>query len=337
MFVEYGRSLKPDLIVGPVEPPGRLRPDRRRRALPACPPSSGAGTRTTSGTAPAARPTSPTWPRASSARPRCRPATSAARSTTSRSRWASTRATRIRVGHRRAGGQRRRPDGLLHPVHRPRWPAARSSATTGSSAATTPSTAPTGPTPRSLLLYPAPEGPRGRRRGGRGVQAGSAAACSTSTSSSTSCPTTWPRPSGWPAIARSWTVSQGDEAARSRLSELSRFEAPKTVRVSASRPAAGGELTVHFVNYNRQEPKEPRSAGSGIADEKPLAGRGDQGRPPPAPRDPCDRPCWRCRPRTRSPWSCGSRRPTGGSGSRCPSSWSTAWPGCELDRAREAA
>lgn len=54
-------------------------------------------------------------------------------------------------------------------------------------------------------------------------------------------------------------------------SELSRFEAPKAVRVSASRPAAGGELTVHFVNYNRHEPREPRSAGAGIADEKPIA------------------------------------------------------------------
>ena len=64
-------------------------------------------------------------------------------------------------------------------------------------------------------------------------------------------------------------ISQGEKPAIPP-SELSRFEAPKTVRVSASKPVAGGELTVHFVNYNRQEPKEPRSAGSGIADEKPL-------------------------------------------------------------------
>jgi hypothetical protein len=28
-------------------------------------------------------------------------------------------------------------------------------------------------------------------------------------------------------------------------------------------------LTVHFVNYNRTEPKEKRSAGSGIVDERP--------------------------------------------------------------------
>jgi hypothetical protein len=56
---------------------------------------------------------------------------------------------------------------------------------------------------------------------------------------------------------------------------LSRFTAPFTVRVSASRPAKGDELTVHFVNYNRTEPEgqtsETPSAGSGIVDEKPLA------------------------------------------------------------------
>jgi hypothetical protein len=51
--------------------------------------------------------------------------------------------------------------------------------------------------------------------------------------------------------------------------DLSRFEAPATVRVSASRPAVDDELTVHFVNYDRTEPKEKRSAGSGIVDERP--------------------------------------------------------------------
>ncbi len=56
--------------------------------------------------------------------------------------------------------------------------------------------------------------------------------------------------------------------------DLSRFEAPATVRVSASRPAIGDELTVHFVNYNRIEPKERRSAGSGIADERPVPAPG---------------------------------------------------------------
>jgi hypothetical protein len=56
--------------------------------------------------------------------------------------------------------------------------------------------------------------------------------------------------------------------------ELSRFEAPRTVRVSASRPARSGELTLHFVNYNRVEPKEKLSAGRGTMDENPIAVEG---------------------------------------------------------------
>jgi hypothetical protein len=53
-------------------------------------------------------------------------------------------------------------------------------------------------------------------------------------------------------------------------SDLSRFEAPTTVRVSASRPAQGSEFTLHFVNYNREEPADKRKSGSGIKDEKPI-------------------------------------------------------------------
>jgi hypothetical protein len=52
------------------------------------------------------------------------------------------------------------------------------------------------------------------------------------------------------------------------------FAAPKAVRVSASVPAGGGEVTLHFVNYDRTEPKKPRDPGSGIADEKPVAVEG---------------------------------------------------------------
>lgn len=52
---------------------------------------------------------------------------------------------------------------------------------------------------------------------------------------------------------------------------LSRFEAPVTVRVSASRPAKGDEIDLHFVNYNREEPAQRRSPGGGIKDEKPVA------------------------------------------------------------------
>lgn len=55
---------------------------------------------------------------------------------------------------------------------------------------------------------------------------------------------------------------------------LSQFEAPFSVRVSASRPATGDDIVIHFVNYNRKEP--PRgvdgkpSSGIGIADERPI-------------------------------------------------------------------
>ena len=58
--------------------------------------------------------------------------------------------------------------------------------------------------------------------------------------------------------------------------KLSRFEAPQTVRVSASRKARdNSELDVHFVNYNREEPLPPKPReGTGIADEKPIAVKG---------------------------------------------------------------
>ena len=51
---------------------------------------------------------------------------------------------------------------------------------------------------------------------------------------------------------------------------FSRFEAPATVRVSASRPAEGHAVDLHFVNYNREEGPEGYR-GKGIADEKPIA------------------------------------------------------------------
>src|SRR5262249_55143631 len=72
------------------------------------------------------------------------------------------------------------------------------------------------------------------------------------------------------AYGKSIAVSEGERKWKDlEGADLSRFEAHATVRVSASHPAAGGELTVHFVNYDRTAPKEKRSAGSGIADEKP--------------------------------------------------------------------
>ncbi len=65
-------------------------------------------------------------------------------------------------------------------------------------------------------------------------------------------------------------AGSSEKAIETLLNSASRFDAPTTVRVSASRPAIGEELTLHFVNYNREEPKEKRSAGGGIKDEKPL-------------------------------------------------------------------
>jgi hypothetical protein len=75
-------------------------------------------------------------------------------------------------------------------------------------------------------------------------------------------------PSRRAAYGKVLTVEEG-EATDLDGPDISRFEAPATVRVSASRPAVDGELTIHFVNYNRTEPAEKRSAGSGIADERP--------------------------------------------------------------------
>jgi len=54
-------------------------------------------------------------------------------------------------------------------------------------------------------------------------------------------------------------------------SNRSRFETPATVRVSASRPADGDELTFHFVNYNREAPTDKKNPGNGIKNEKPIA------------------------------------------------------------------
>ena len=59
-----------------------------------------------------------------------------------------------------------------------------------------------------------------------------------------------------------------------KANHLSRFDAPYTVRVSASRPANGDDITLHLVNYNREQPPldgngQP-SAGGGIVDEKPI-------------------------------------------------------------------
>ncbi len=56
-----------------------------------------------------------------------------------------------------------------------------------------------------------------------------------------------------------------------RVAGLSRFDAPSTVRVSLSKPATLDELSLHLVNYNRIEPEAKRSAGRGLKDERPIA------------------------------------------------------------------
>jgi len=56
--------------------------------------------------------------------------------------------------------------------------------------------------------------------------------------------------------------------------QLSRLTAPQTVRVSVSIPAAAQEWTVHLVNYNRVEPKIPNLAPRNTAGEMPIAVEG---------------------------------------------------------------
>lgn len=54
------------------------------------------------------------------------------------------------------------------------------------------------------------------------------------------------------------------------LKPRSRFELPRTARISVSRPASIPGLDLHIVNYDRIEPNVKRSAGTGIADERPV-------------------------------------------------------------------
>lgn len=67
--------------------------------------------------------------------------------------------------------------------------------------------------------------------------------------------------------------NQVDSVDPSAWADISRFAVPQTVRVAASVPRGLDELTVHFVNYNRIEPPQPKSAGGGILDEKPIVAR----------------------------------------------------------------
>lgn len=62
----------------------------------------------------------------------------------------------------------------------------------------------------------------------------------------------------------------GDAALPELFPERSRVDAPKTVRVSLSKHSERPEFALHLVNYNRTEPAEKRSAGRGIRDEQPI-------------------------------------------------------------------
>jgi hypothetical protein len=73
---------------------------------------------------------------------------------------------------------------------------------------------------------------------------------------------------------RVFTISSRGHLALERFDGFSRFEAPAAVRVSASRPAGGGEIDLHFVNYAREAgPEAPR----GAAGELPVAVSGVRG------------------------------------------------------------
>lgn len=69
-------------------------------------------------------------------------------------------------------------------------------------------------------------------------------------------------------VVKPWLTTTFDAAADATLS---RVTAPQTVRVSASVPVAGNEWTVHLVNYNRTVPQDPRLAPRGAAGDLPIA------------------------------------------------------------------
>ncbi|MDA1213801.1 MAG: hypothetical protein O2955_14895 [Planctomycetota bacterium] len=67
------------------------------------------------------------------------------------------------------------------------------------------------------------------------------------------------------------TIDNPDGLTAGEKASLTQIEAPYTVRASASRPMNGNEIDVHLVNYNREEPEDPKTSGTGTVDEKPIA------------------------------------------------------------------
>ena len=77
------------------------------------------------------------------------------------------------------------------------------------------------------------------------------------------------RPDNLARYRRVFTISSLGEMRPEYYDSLSRFEAPSTVRVSASRPEKGNIWDIHFVNYNRKDPPENERTGL-AADENPI-------------------------------------------------------------------
>jgi hypothetical protein len=80
-----------------------------------------------------------------------------------------------------------------------------------------------------------------------------------------------------PRYARVLTIEDSESGALTKLpARRSRFEAPYSVRISASRPAGtNSEIDLHLVNYDRTElppgPDSQPNRGVGIQDERPRA------------------------------------------------------------------
>ena len=68
---------------------------------------------------------------------------------------------------------------------------------------------------------------------------------------------------------RIFTTSSIPELEGESYAGLSRFEAPQSVRVSASNPEKGATWDIHFVNYGRKEPSAKEAKGL-IGDENPT-------------------------------------------------------------------
>jgi len=66
-----------------------------------------------------------------------------------------------------------------------------------------------------------------------------------------------------------FTIADAGRTGTEQFENLSYFDAPPTVRIAANRPAEGDEVDVHMVNYNRDESHDPPRRG--VEDERPIA------------------------------------------------------------------